>query len=381
VSVACPAHGPLVDALESAGIERLPLPAADASLRIHPVHTAVGAGRIAVAGVALARAARRFRADVIHANTLRTGLVGAVALPLGAPPVVVRAHEHLPPTRLGRAARTVIVRTASAVVAVSDFTASNFDEGLARPVATRVYNSIDHTRFDPGRVGSPGLRGELRIAEDVPLLGEVAQITPWKGQDHSIRVLAALRRSGFDARLVIVGAIEFQSKSYDNQGFLHQLQRLVDELGVRDAVHFLGQRTDVPEILRALDLSLLPSAAEPFGLVTVESMAMGTPPLVSDFGAGPELVDDGVSGRVLPHGRLQDWVAAARELLDDRQQLARLAERGPAAAARFSDDVHGSEMLAVYESALARPVLGGRRVKRGPAVPAMGDRGKRRPRC
>ena len=78
-------------------------------------------------------------------------------------------------------------------------------------------------------------------------------------------------------------------------------------------MHFLGQRDDVPEILRALDLSLLPSWEEPFGLVTVESMAVGTPPLVSDVGAGPELVDDGVTGRMLRAQATPTlWARAAR---------------------------------------------------------------------
>jgi L-malate glycosyltransferase len=360
VSVACPSDGPLAEAVELAGIQRLPMPAVEASLRVHPLRTAAGLGQFGAGGVALARAAKRFRADVIHANTLRAGLIGAVALRLGSPPVVVRAHEHLPLTPLGRAARSVMVRTASAVVAVSDYTARWFNDGLAHPVATRVYNSIDHARFDPQHVGPAGLRDELGLAAEAPLLGQVAQITPWKCQDTSIRALAELRRGGLNAHLLIVGGIAFRGRGvrHDNHGFLRALHRLVDELAVRGAVHFLGQRGDVPEIMRELDLSLLPSWGEPFGLVTVESMALGTPPLVSARGAGPELVEDGVSGRVLAPKRPEAWAVAASELLEDPQALRRLGERGPVAAARFRDDVHAREMLAIYERAAGAPVRG-----------------------
>ena len=66
----------------------------------------------------------------------------------GGPPYVVRAHEHVPLTPRGRAVRGLIVRTAGGVAAVSDYTAAQFNEGLAQPVATRVYNSIDHARFN-----------------------------------------------------------------------------------------------------------------------------------------------------------------------------------------------------------------------------------------
>jgi glycosyltransferase involved in cell wall biosynthesis len=360
VCVACPSDGPLRDAVERAGVERLPLPAVDASLRVHPVQTPLGVGQLGVGGVALARAAKHFVADVIHANTTRAGLMGAIALPLGAPPIVVRAHEHLPLTRVGRAARSLILRTASAVVAVSDYTAEKFNEGLAVPVATRVYNSIDHARFDPDRVVAAGLREQLGLGAEAALLGHVAQITPWKGQDTSICALAELRRDGLEAHLVLVGGVTFggQGVRYDNQAYLRELKRLADSLGVRDAVYFLGQRQDVPEILRELDLSLLPSRGEPFGLVTVESMAMGIPVLVSAEGAGPELVDDRVSGRVLPAGQPELWAQAAHELLRDRSALAHLGGRAREAAGEFRDDRHAREMLAVYERVLGARVNG-----------------------
>jgi L-malate glycosyltransferase len=357
VAVACPTAGPLTHAVDRAGIARLPLVPVDASLRVHPVQTPLGIAQLGVGGLALARAARRFRADVVHANSPRAGIMAAMARRLGGPPFVVRAHEHLPPTPVGRAVRSLIVRTAGAVAAVSDYTAGKFNEGLEQPVATRVYNSIDHGRFDPERVRPGALREQLGLAPGSALLGHVAQITPWKGQDTAIRAVARLREAGLDAHLLLVGQIAFAGKGvrYDNHAFLRELKRLVHELGLGAAVHFLGQRDDVPEILSALDLSLLPSWEEPFGLVTVESMALGTPPLVSAVGAGPELVEEGVSGRVLPPRRPELWAAAAQELLADRQALRRLGDRGPAAAARFRDEVQAAEMLAAYERVAALP--------------------------
>jgi glycosyltransferase involved in cell wall biosynthesis len=369
--IACPDEGRLANEVDRAGIQRLALPAVDASLRLHPLQTPRGVGQLGAGGLALARAARSFRAEVIHANTPRTGIMAAVALRSGAPPFVVRAHEHIPLTKVGRAVRAVIVRAASAVVAVSDYTARRFNEGLPEPVAIRVYNSIDHARFDPVRVRPARLREELGLAPDAALVGQVAQITAWKGHDTSIRALAAIRDAGLDAHLVIVGQIAFGGKSvrYDNHAFMNSLERLVDELSVRHAVHFLGQRRDVPEIMRALDFSLLPSWEEPFGLVTVESMALRTPPLVSTVGAGPELVEDRVTGRLLPPKRSERWSGAALELLRDPELLHRMGEAGPAVAGRFRDDVHAKEMLEIYERAAAEG-RGSARATRIPAPPS-----------
>jgi glycosyltransferase involved in cell wall biosynthesis len=364
VCVACPTAGALKDAVDRAGVDRLPLPTVDASLRLHPVQTPVGLAQLGAGGVALARAARGFRADIVHANSTRVGIMAAIARTRYA----VRAHEHVPLTPVGRAVRGLIVRTAAGVAAVSDYTADRFNEGLGEPVATRVYNSIDHARFNLAVQPAP-LREQLRIAPAAALLGQVAQITPWTGQDVAIRTLAGVRRAGVDAHLVLAGDVVFGGKGvrYDNHAFRRSLDALVGELGVREAVHFLGQRDDVPQVLRALDLSLLPSWEEPFGLVTVESMAVGTPPLVGDVGAGPELVDDRVSGRVLPAKDPDAWVAAALELLRDGTALSRVSEAGPPAAARFTDAAHGRGMLAVYQGAVAPVATAERRDDRAEA--------------
>jgi glycosyltransferase involved in cell wall biosynthesis len=352
VCVACPAEGALARVVDRSDIQRLPLPAVDASLRVHPIQTPVGLAQLGSGGLALRRAARRFRADVIHANSTRVGIMA----PIAGIPFVVRAHEHLPLTRMGKAIRSLLARTAGGVVAVSDYTAAKLNEGLPQPLATRVYNSIDHGRFTPSARPAQ-LREQLDIRPDAALLGQVAQITPWKGQDMAIRTLAGVRRAGVDAHLVVVGEVVFGGKSvrYDNHAFKRSLEALARDLGVDEAVHFVGQRDDAPQVLRALDLSLLPSWEEPFGLVTVESMAVGTPPLVGEVGAGPELVDDRVSGRVLPPRDSEAWVRAALELLRDRDALARMGQAGPAAAARFTDAAHAGGMLAAYQAALAAP--------------------------
>jgi glycosyltransferase involved in cell wall biosynthesis len=102
----------------------------------------------------------------------------------------------------------------------------------------------------------------------------------------------------------------------------------VDELAVNDAVHFIGQREDVPAVFRALDVSLLPSWDEPFGLAAVESLAMGTPAFVTSSGGAAEAVKDGVAGRVLPAKRPELWADALRQLLSDSKALGRMGDHG-----------------------------------------------------
>ena len=145
---------------------------------------------------------------------------------------------------------------------------------------------------------------------------------------------------------------------YDNDAYLLGLHALVGELGVQDKVHFLGQRPDVPEIVQELDLSLLPSWDEPFANVMLESMSMRTPLFVSEVGGGPELVEDGVSGRLLPPKDPQAWASAIADLLTDREALARMGTAAREATFRFNDETHTRAMLEVYEHVLANPERG-----------------------
>jgi L-malate glycosyltransferase len=357
VAVACPETGPLAGLLDDAAVQHVPIPAFEASLRLDPVQTPLNLTRLGIGGVALARAAKRFDADLLHANTPRAGLVGALANRLGGPPLVVRAHEHIPlDTLVGRGVRSVLGRSANAILTVSQEIERRINDGLPRPVATHIYNSFDRERFNPDRVAPAAVRRELGIGMDSPLLGHVAQITPWKAQDTSILAVAKLRESGVPAHLLIVGNIAFAGRGvrYDNPAYLQELHQLVAELGLQDSVHFLGQRGDVPGILRELDLSLLPSWDEPFANVMLESMAMRTPLLVSSVGGGPELVEDGATGRVLPPRQPEAWAAAVQELLSDPRRLERMGIAAREATARFSDDLHAREMLDIYERVLGQ---------------------------
>lgn len=354
LAVACPNRGRLATAVHQSGIPHLPLPAVDVSLRPHLVLTPIGVGQLVLAGAALRVAARRHGADVIHANSLRAGLSGAVARVLGGPPVVVQVHEHLPDALLARATRRAIARAAAAVVGVTSYTAANFNEGLRAKPAEPIYISIEHERFDPDRVEPAPLRQELGLPADAVLIGEVAQITPWKGQDTAIRMLSAMRRSRSDVHLVLVGEIAFRTRftRHDNAGYLRRLHALIVDLGLDGCVHFLGHRDDVPALVRAFALTVLPSWSEPFGTVAAESMAMGTPPMVGAVGGVAEYVENGRTGVVLPPDDPEQWARAALDLLADPDRLAAMGVRAREVAWQFTDRRYAQRMLEVYGRAV-----------------------------
>src|SRR5207302_5178465 len=114
--------------------------------------------------------------------------------------------------------------------------------------------------------------------------------------DLAIRVAGELSGTGQPVRLLVVGSPKFTSGAtrLDNRAYLDELHRLVAELGLDDTVLFLGEREDVPEILAATDLVLVPSWEEPFGRAIVETMAMGVPVIATSIGGPAEIISDGV---------------------------------------------------------------------------------------
>jgi glycosyltransferase involved in cell wall biosynthesis len=351
-AVACPPRGQLAQALADRGIRQFALSGTALSFSLHPVKTPLGVIALIRSAIRLKAVARRFGADVIHANSVRAGLIASLARRLGGPPVVVQCHDHLPASRAGVLTRHALVRGAQVVVAVSDTSAAHFNEGLDRPKAERVYISVDHRRFSPRHRSSQRIRSELQLPPDARIVAEVAQITPWKNQELAILALARIRRN-CNAHLLIVGDVAFSSARYDNIGYREHLGRLVEQLEIADAVHFLGNRADVEEVLGAAELLLLPSWDEPFGLVVAEAMAVGVPVVVTAVGGVHEYVTDGVHGRVLPPKDPDLWAAAAGELLNDGEALERISRANVERASLFTDDRYVAEMLDAYGRAIA----------------------------
>src|SRR4051794_4822266 len=332
------------------GIEVLPIRGTDASLRLHPTRTTRALVEMARASLQVRRAARDAGADLVHANSIRAGLVATAAGRGGGPPTVVHVRDCLPPGRLSTLTMSVIGR-ADALIANSAYTRSAL--GRAGGSATVIHNPVDLARYEAVDLSPAQARERIGLRGEGPFLGVVAQITPWKAQDDAIAIAEELRRTHPGTQLLLVGSAKFDSAAtrYDNAGFLRRLREQAAAAGLADDVHFLGEREDVPELLRALDVLLLPSWEEPFGRAIVEVMASGVPVAATEVGGPPEILGEGKDrcGLVLPPRRPAEWAAAIGPLLDELAELRLMGERGrDEAHRRFGAERHAAAVLDVY---------------------------------
>jgi glycosyltransferase involved in cell wall biosynthesis len=348
----CPG-GPLADAGRRADVPWVPVRGTTGSLKLHPIYTPTAVRDVLHAALEVRRAGDELSIDLIHANSIRAGLVAALARRLGGPPVVAHVRDVLPPGAISTMTSRLLAMGADVVVANSDYTRQHLPVDAGRTEV--VHNPVDLDRFDRERVDPLAVRRELGLGPDARLLSVVAQITPWKGQDTAIRVLAGIRRSGHDAHLALAGSAKFVDKAtrFDNQDYLRQLHELIAELDLDASVSFLGERDDVPAIMAATDVLLMPSWQEPFGRAVIEAMAVGTVVLATDIGGTTEIVSDGIDGLLVAPDQPERWVDVLDGLLGDPELLSRLAAAERERAQDFSVGKHVEAMLEIYSTVVS----------------------------
>jgi glycosyltransferase involved in cell wall biosynthesis len=350
--------GHLSEAVERLGIATTPIVDTVGSLRLHPLHTPRALAEMSVAALQVRRAARRHRADVVHANSIRAGL--ELALARVSPAVgIVHVRDCLPPGALTTATMRTIAAGARTIVANSQYTADTVTRTVTAARIEVVHPAIDLAEFDPARIDRAAARAALGVAGTRRvLLGVVAQLSPWKGQDTAIETLRLLREQDLDAHLLLIGEAKFVARAtrFDNEAYVSGLRRLVAEAGLEDRVSWLGQREDVPQLIRALDVLLLPSHEEPFGRVLLEAMALEVPVLATSVGGPAELVTEGIDGYLVPPREPAAWAQGVRRVVGGPAQGRALGRAGRLRIAEaFDAKDHAAAMLAVYERARRGP--------------------------
>jgi L-malate glycosyltransferase len=348
--LACDPEGPLRAAAAAMGVRVLPLAATDGSLKLHPTGTPRATAELGHAAFQAARHARRQQVDLLHANSIRAGLIGVAAGRLARRPVVAHLRDRLPRSTIADASLRTIAAGATAVLANSDYTAAGMRAVAEPKTLVSVPNPIDLRRFDPESIDRDAVRSRLGLPRWALALGVVGQITPWKGQLEMVQALATLVERRPELRLLIVGEAKFVAAQtrYDNLTYLREIEHAIAAQGLGDRVQLLGERADVPELMRALDMLLVPSWEEPFGRVVVEGMALGVPVLATAVGGPAEILEGERGGLLLPPRDVAGWAQAIDRLCGDEGLRARLGRDGRARAKGFGVEQHVGAVVDVY---------------------------------
>jgi glycosyltransferase involved in cell wall biosynthesis len=211
---------------------------------------------------------------------------------------------------------------------------------------------VDTESFTPGSIDRAAARARFGLEDGDVVLGTIGNLNPQKGHEYLLRSAALARKVRNDIRVLLVGASHETHRTYERR-----LYELAGRLGLtvgRDVI-FTGGLADVRPALASMDLFVLVSVPRSEGAPTVveEAMTMQLPVVASDVGAVAEVVEDGVTGVIVPPLSPEAASAAILRLLADPHALRAMGARGrERALARFSADECARVHLEAYEHAL-----------------------------
>ncbi len=285
------------------------------------------------------------RVDVVHAHRAHAHSLGLLAAFATGRPFIVSRRVSFPPKDNFGSRLKYRSRLVARIIAVSEAVKDVLVEyGVDADRVEVIYSGSDPSLYRESADGA-AVREEFGIPSDVPLVGKVANFYHgWKGHDTFLAAAAKVVETRPDVRFILAGHRTDSEK----------MTGLVERFGLKGKVVQAGYRTDVPELMSALTVSVnSPRAGEGLSGAVRESLAVGRPVVATDVGGNRELVRDGETGLLVPPEDAEALAAALDRLLGDPELASRLAGNG----ARFVRENLTVERMVDETELLYRRVL------------------------
>lgn len=293
----------------------------------------------------IALLARRKGVRLLHATGVKGTLAARIAARLIGARTLLHMHDLNDPGALS-SLQKLVARPTDAAVCVS--------QAVCELAIRRYHVPFERVQVAPNGIPLEALRragagehsrvrAELGIEPGRPVLAIIGRLHPVKGHRALLGMLPAIVRRCPNALLLVIGDGPERAAC----------EALARSLGMSRHVRFLGRRSDVPRLLSAIDLVLMPSQSEGLGLAAIEALAAARPVIAFAAGGLPEVVTDGHNGRLVPAGDCQAFADAVTETLRDPARRISYARGAASSAQRFGVDVHVRRLIDCYRMTLA----------------------------
>ena len=318
----------------------------------------------------LARLLREEEFDILHTHGSQDTWVGAaVRAWSGRPSLFVTTRHNTKPVRFSAANRYLYGKAVDHLILVSESVRKNFrpftEAGILSEDRITVVHSayrveMFHDGVDPARQ-----RKELKLEGRGPVLGVLARLAEDKGHTWLFQALETIRAKHPGVVLIVAGRGPIEER----------LRKEVARRGLEGSVIFLGFREDAAEITALLDVAVLPSVGCDASSASIkEAMAMGRPVVATDVGGAREILEDGVTGLIVPPADPAALSSAILALLAVRQRARAMGQRArEIVRSRFGPTILATGELALYENLVRSRARAGSSA----AAPAAGAGGKR----
>jgi glycosyltransferase involved in cell wall biosynthesis len=292
----------------------------------------------------IAALAREHRSRIVHASGIKATLVARAVVRMVGAGTIVHVHDLVYPSTLLSGLHRILSRPTDLGICVSQAVREVAVNGyhLHQDRLRVVHNGV---RLADVRSVAADTRFRIREALNIPrhsnVIAMIARMYPVKGHRSMLQMLPFIIERCPDVVLVLAGDGPERPAC----------EAMTGALALHKHVRFLGHRDDVPELLAASDLFVMPSQTEGLGLAAIEALAAGRPVVGFAVGGLREVVSDGEDGRLVKLGDQKAFVDAVVCLLKDRELLQACGDRAVVASERFSLELHVGRLMECYEEA------------------------------
>jgi glycosyltransferase involved in cell wall biosynthesis len=294
---------------------------------------------------------KKEKPNIIHTHTSKAGFLGRLAGKLcGYKNIVHTPHGHIFYGYFGKTKTKIFIllerlaaKWTRKIIVFSNAEKNDniyFNVGKEEQFVI-IPNGIDIEKFSKVNIDVATKKKELGIENSNKVIGVIGRLTPIKGHIYFIHAMVEILKRMSNIKAVIAGSGELEE----------DLKIKVNNLGLKDFVLFLGDRTDIPEILKICDIVVLPSLNEGFGLAIVEAEAAGKPVVATKVGGIPEVIKDGETGILVPPRDSHKLASVIISLLKDKERAEKMGLYGrDFVKNNFNKEIMLERIKRLYES-------------------------------
>lgn len=275
----------------------------------------VGKGKRLTTLWMIARYVKRNRIQIVHCNSLNSPELLLFSNVLNhRTKTIYTVHGIGQYKSLGEKRIALRNKMCDSIIGISDAVVKDIiDAGADKEKVIRIYNGVEHQKYS--------IAQKKHYNSDEIVIGCIGRIMPSiKGQDVLLYAVPSLKKSHPKVKVIFAGGVAAdQTQEYK------KLLNYTDKMDLTDNVDFIGSINNVPEFLNQIDICVVPSKYEGFGLVLIEAMSMGVPCVVSDVGGLKELVDNEKMGLTFKSGDFESLARSIESIIADFDEFKRKA--------------------------------------------------------
>lgn len=266
----------------------------------------------------IARSLKKYKIDILHPHDNLSKIIGGGAAKITRVKVVAHCRDLLTESLIEKTLWFFQLLIMDRIITVSESTKNLFKTGKKVPDKVQtIFNGIDLKEFDYKKKGYS--KEELGIWNKGLVIGIIGVFDKCKGHIYLFKAMEMLISEGLrNIACLVIG----DGRERD------ELEAFIVSKNLQGYIKFLDYRTDIPEILQAMDVVVMPSLQESFGRVAVEAMAMKVPVIASRVGGLSETINDGKTGILVPPGDAESLSKAIRFLLENPEIRRKMGEAG-----------------------------------------------------